>query len=205
MATSTTTLNGITTTRSIVLDVNKTNTVVYLAKQYDHLTRILKIQLIDNGQYVDFSESSGRKVFFRARHSDGSLIFNTIHVEKGENGKDTAVIELSNSALSVAGKTDCEIQICEMIDESETASNPTNESVVGGYRLLSSMTFIIQVRRSAYSEEELLNVARNEFSALIEAILLVYKMEDELSVILDSLQFMTTEDVENIINGTFVV
>ena len=148
------------------------------------MTRILKIRLVDDGQYVDFAD---KLVLFKMRHSTGSLIYNTAEIS--EEDTSIAIVKLSNSALSVAGKSDCEIQVCD---------GATSQ-------VLSSMTFIIQIRAGVFTDEELLSIAKNEFTALVDAILLAYKLQDEFMEILERLQFMTDEDVTSIINGTFVV
>ena len=186
MALATTTLDNekMTTTRNIVLDINKPNTVVYLAKQYDHMTRILRIRMVDNGDELDFY---GKDLIFRGLCSNGAVIFNNVEID--EDDHHVAIVPLENSTLSVAGKTDCELQV---IDRNTS-------------QVLSSMTFIIQVRKSALTNEELMNAVKNEFSALLEAILLTYQMQDELSIMMERLQFMTDQDVEDIINGTFNV
>lgn len=130
--------------QSIALDfARETLPITVFAKQYDKESRTIAISPLNNGQ--NYALESGTTARLQLTKADGYTVINDCTVEDG-----VIMAELTEQCLVTAGVATAEIGLYK------------------GTALLSSQTFYIDVKKSAYDANA--PESSDEYNALVEAL-----------------------------------
>lgn len=131
---------------SLELNSNTAYTTVG-AKQGDHLSRVIKIHLTENGE--DWKIPLGVTASYRVRKPDGYAIWNEAEIKSEEN---VILITLTEQTLAAAGRAYADILLVTNID--------------GEKQVLSTVSFIIIIMASPDIAENI--TSSNEFSRILD-------------------------------------
>lgn len=136
-----------TTEKTLVLDIYQTVMKTVFAKQYDNNTRYLIFDITERGVHIDLN-TMDVAVWFKAKTPKGTHLIKECEIL--ENG--CAKLELDKGILQDYGNTQCEIYIMDL-NSDEIIEGENFEGVISG-NILSTMYFILNVRKSTYLDDE---------------------------------------------------
>lgn len=163
-------------TRDIEVDFYSQEYIFVNAKQYDKISRFLKITCCNQGEPVAL-DSTKCKAYIRYRKADDLGTFNECVVT--EDGK--VIVELTDQMLAVAGICYGDLVIYKIDDVTTEVLTATDSLYISddNVTILATMTFYINVKAAALDNAEI--ESSNEFNALSDALTAV--MNDYTSVI----------------------
>lgn len=136
-----------TTEKTLVLDIYQTVMKTVFAKQYDNNTRYLIFDITERGQHINLKDMNV-SVWFKARTVKGTHLIKECEILDDGYAK----LELDKGILQDCGNTQCEIWIIDL-DSDEPIEGLNFEGVITG-NILSTMYFILNVRKSTYLDDD---------------------------------------------------
>lgn len=168
------------TTRELNIDVSNHKYLSIDAKQYDRNLRYILITCYNQGNFFPINKNTCF-ASIRYRKPDNYGVFNTCEIT--QDGK--ILVELTEQMLAVAGLCYADVVIHENLNLAVNIVENADGSVeiidTGNSGIISTMTFIVNVREAAFDNEEvessyeydalndLLTEARRNYDAVMES------------------------------------
>lgn len=168
------------TTRQLNIDVSNHKYLSIDAKQYDRNLRYILITCYNQGDFFPINKNTCF-ASIRYRKPDNYGVFNTCEIT--QDGR--ILVELTEQMLSVAGLCYADVVIHENLNLAVNIVENADGSVeiidTGNSGIISTMTFVVNVREAAFDNEEvessyeydalndLLTEARRNYDAVMES------------------------------------